>query len=41
MVGDGYCNDEANNWECDYDDGDCCGANVEKKFCIDCKCSSK
>ena len=24
LVGDGYCNDEANNLHCDFDGGDCC-----------------
>ena len=24
FVGDGVCNDETNNAECDYDGGDCC-----------------
>ena len=27
-VGNGYCNDEYNNEECDWDGGDCCGDNV-------------
>ena len=28
VVGDGYCNDETNNPECNYDSGDCCGVCV-------------
>ena len=24
MIGDGYCNDETNNADCNYDGGDCC-----------------
>ena len=40
-IGDGFCDDINNNEYCDFDNGDCCGTNVEKKFCIDCKCISK
>ena len=25
MVGNGYCEDENNNPECEFDSGDCCG----------------
>ena len=36
--GDGYC-DDANNVEaCFFDDGDCCGPNVNTDFCIKCEC---
>ena len=38
MVGDGYCHDEANNADCDYDGGDCCGSCVVKKYCSECEC---
>ena len=40
MVGDGYCHDEANNADCDYDGGDCCGSCVVKDFCTNCTCES-
>ena len=36
--GDGICDDILNTKECHYDDGDCCGANVIRQFCKDCKC---
>jgi len=40
--GDGYCDDENNNANttpgCKYDGGDCCGTNVRKNFCKECKC---
>ena len=38
MVGDGFCNDETNNPECNYDGGDCCGSCVVKQYCSDCEC---
>ena len=38
LVGDGYCNDESNTIQCDFDGGDCCYTCVSKQFCIDCKC---
>ena len=38
MVGDGFCNDETNNPECNYDGGDCCGSCVLTKHCIYCQC---
>ena len=37
LVGNGFCNDETNNAECNYDDGDCCG-NVNTDYCLDCAC---
>jgi len=36
--GDNYCDDGNNNCGCDYDGGDCCGSNVNKKYCQACKC---
>merc|ERR1712156_424504 len=38
--GDGYCDDDYNTAACKYDSGDCCGPNVKKHFCIECKCIS-
>ena len=38
MVGDGYCNDETNNQQCNYDQGDCCGSCVNTNHCIECDC---
>ena len=38
MIGNGYCNDETNNAEGNYDGGDCCGTNVNTDYCSDCKC---
>ena len=37
-VGDGYCDDDANNEECDYDSGDCCGPNINIGYCSECLC---
>jgi len=36
--GDGYCDDENNNSECDWDGGDCCGSDVDTSFCTECAC---
>ena len=38
MVGDGICNDEINNLECKFDDGDCCGYNINSEHCTECTC---
>ena len=38
LVGDGFCNDETNNIDCNYDGGDCCGSCVVDKFCSQCEC---
>ena len=37
MVGNGFCNDEANNENCNYDNGDCCGC-VVTNHCVECAC---
>ena len=39
MIGDGFCNDETNNFDCNYDGGDCC-VNVDKTICSECNCIS-
>ena len=38
MIGDGYCNDETNNADCNYDGGDCCGTCVNVDHCSECEC---
>ena len=41
IAGDGFCDDEANNHQCDFDDGDCCGTNdftVNTNNCLQCMC---
>ena len=40
IVGDGYCDDNSNTLECNYDGGDCCGSDVNKYYCSECKCYS-
>ena len=35
---DGYCNDEINNADCNYDGGDCCGSCVVTEKCSECQC---
>merc|ERR1711934_469734 len=37
-IGDGNCDDQNNNCGCKYDGGDCCGNNVKKTYCKECKC---
>ena len=36
-VGDGYCNDDTNNQQCNFDGGDCC-VNVNTDYCSSCSC---
>ena len=38
MVGDGFCNDETNIVECNFDGGDCCGSCINRDHCIHCTC---
>ena len=38
LVGDGYCDDEANTPECLYDSGDCCSYGNDRTLCQDCFC---
>ena len=40
FIGDDYCDDENNNAECQFDNGDCCGSNVNTKYCTECQCLS-
>ena len=37
-IGDGYCDDENNNKDCQFDGGDCCGSDINTKFCSECQC---
>ena len=37
-VGDDFCDDENNNCGCDWDGGDCCGANKHSTYCDICAC---
>ena len=39
LVSNGYCNDNNNNLECDYDGGDCCLTNLNTDHCSICSCS--
>ena len=38
IVGDGFCNDETNIHNCNYDGGDCCGSCVVTEKCSECQC---
>ena len=35
---DAACDDENNNAACDFDNGACCGDNVDTEYCTDCEC---
>ena len=37
-IGDGFCDDETNNPECDYDGDDCCGEALFADYCSECTC---
>ena len=39
--GNGFCNDENNNYVCDYDGGDCCEPHENSswnQYCTNCSC---
>ena len=36
--GDGYCDDYCNYADCNFDDGDCCGDDVNTLVCDECLC---
>ena len=36
--GNGFCDDENNNVECNFDGGDCCLDEVDKHYCSECIC---
>ena len=38
IAGDGFCDDEANIYSCNFDDGDCCGNIADGSKCLQCKC---
>ena len=38
LIGNGFCNDETNSLECNFDGGDCCGACVNTNLCTECVC---
>ena len=37
-IGDGICDDQNNYLECNFDEGDCCGDNVNTNHCTECLC---
>ena len=37
-IGDNFCDDVTNNIGCNFDGGDCCGANVNTEYCSACLC---
>ena len=39
-VGDKFCDDGCNNAANNFDNGDCCGPNVNKQYCTKCECLS-
>ena len=38
MIGTGSCIDATNTANCNFDNGDCCGNNIDINFCVDCVC---
>ena len=40
LVGDGFCNDETNNENCNYDGGECCSTCTSTSKCAECACLS-
>ena len=36
--GDGYCDDDNNVENCNYDNGDCCGGVLDPNYCQQCIC---
>ena len=37
-LGDGFCDYITNTVGCNWDGGDCCGSNLSRQNCLDCKC---
>ena len=40
-IGNGYCDDENNNDECNFDGGDCCLTSPNTDYCSECTCHHK
>ena len=40
LIGNGFCNDETNKVDCNYDGGDCCGSCANTDYCLECVCYS-
>ena len=38
-LGNGFCDDQLNKAECNFDGGDCCGSDVNTDFCENCECN--
>ena len=38
LVSNGFCNDETNIADCNYDGGECCAMNANSNSCSDCGC---
>ena len=38
LYNDGYCDDELNNYVCNFDGGDCCRNTSSFQYCSDCSC---
>ena len=38
LIGDNYCDDEANTLECGYDFNDCCKSESDRSLCTECLC---
>ncbi len=38
LVTNGFCDDESNNADCNYDGGDCCGSCIDTDYCSQCAC---
>ena len=41
LIGNGFCNDEANTAGCTYDGGDCCGECINTELCTACVCHAE
>ena len=37
-IGDGWCDDENNNDDCNFDGGDCCLDPINADYCTECIC---
>ena len=38
LISNGFCNDETNNADCNYDGGECCGDCTNTDHCLNCVC---